>query len=68
MLPLQKDVRDGHLCYNQMIEIAYRFKVAVYDAYFLALSTTEKRPFVTADYKFAERTKDLKNIIKLSEI
>ena len=34
------------------IHIAFKFNVTVYDAYFLALSQLESKPFVTADYKF----------------
>lgn len=49
------------------IDIAYRFNVTVYDSYFLALSQIEKAPFVTADYKFWERVKKFKGIIRLSE-
>ncbi|MDD5435715.1 MAG: type II toxin-antitoxin system VapC family toxin, partial [Nitrospira sp.] len=50
------------------IDIAYRFLVTVYDAYFLALSQIEKIPFVTADYKFWGRVKDFRGIIKLSDL
>lgn len=50
------------------IDIAYKFNVTVYDAYFLALAQTEKNPFVTADYKFRERVKGFENIVKLSEL
>ena len=50
------------------IEIAFNFNVTVYDAYFLALSQIEKKPFVTADYKFIKLIKGFKGLIKLSEI
>lgn len=50
------------------IEIAFKFNVTFYDAYFLALSQMENMPFVTADYKFVDRVKGFKNIIKLSEV
>ena len=38
------------------------------DAYFLALSQLESKPFVTADYKFSSRIKGFKNIVNLTEI
>ncbi len=50
------------------IEIAFQYNVTVYDAYFMALSKIGKKPFVTADYKFYEKVKRFKNIIRLSEI
>lgn len=50
------------------IETAFKFRTTMYDAYFLALSRTESKPFITADYKFAEQVKGLKGIIKLSDI
>jgi predicted nucleic acid-binding protein len=50
------------------IEIAFKFNVTVYDAYFLALSQLENKPFVTADYRFAIRVKGFKNVVRLSEI
>ncbi len=50
------------------VEAAYKFKVTVYDAYFLALSQIVSKPFITADYKFTERVRGFKNIIRLSDI
>ena len=50
------------------IDIAFKFNVTVYDAYFLALSQLESKPFVTADYKFTGRTKGFKDIVNLTEI
>ena len=50
------------------IDIAFKFNVTVYDAYFLALSQLESKPFVTADYKFAGRIKGFKDIVNLTEI
>lgn len=50
------------------IEIAFKFNVAVYDAYFLSLSQRENKPFLTADYKFAERVRRAKNIVRLREL
>ncbi|NOZ68158.1 MAG: type II toxin-antitoxin system VapC family toxin [Deferribacteres bacterium] len=49
------------------VEIAFRYGVTVYDAYFLALSQIEKKPFITADYKFIKRIRGFKNIMRLSE-
>lgn len=53
---------------DRAIEMAFKYNVTVYDASFLALSQTEKRLLVTADYKFVERLKGFKHIIKLSEL
>lgn len=50
------------------IDIAFKFNVTIYDAYFLALSQLESKPFVTADYKFTRRIKGFKNIVNLTEI
>ena len=50
------------------IDIAFKFNVTVYDAYFLALSQLESKPFVTADYKFTGRIKCFKDIVNLTEI
>lgn len=50
------------------IEIAFKCNVTVYDAYFLALSQLESKPFVTADYKFTGRIKGFKDIVNLTEI
>lgn len=48
--------------------IGFKFNLPVYDAYFLALSRIEGKPLITADYKFVERMKGTKGIIKLSDI
>ncbi|MBI4378958.1 MAG: type II toxin-antitoxin system VapC family toxin [Nitrospinae bacterium] len=53
---------------ERAIEIAFKYNISVYDAYFLSLSQIENMPFITADYKFVDRVKGFKNIIKLSEI
>lgn len=50
------------------IETAFKFRTTVYDAYFLVLSRTESKPFITADYKFAEQVKGVRGIIRLSDI
>lgn len=50
------------------IDLAFRFGVTVYDAYYLALSQAEKKPFVTADYRFLARIKGFRGALKLSEI
>jgi predicted nucleic acid-binding protein len=55
-----------HETVERAVEIAFQYNVSVYDAYFLALSRKEKKPFVTADHGFYEKAKKLKNIIKLS--
>jgi len=50
------------------ITIGFKFNIPVYDAYFVALSRIEGKPLITADYKFVERMKGTKGIIKLSDI
>jgi predicted nucleic acid-binding protein len=53
---------------TRAVEIAFRFNVTIYDAYFLALSRVEEKPFITADYKLVECIKGFKNIVRLSDI
>ena len=53
---------------ERAVEIAFQYSVSVYDAYFLALSRKERKPFVTADYRFYEKVKKLKNIVRLSHL
>lgn len=53
---------------TRAVEIAFRFNITIYDAYFLALSRVEEKPFITADYKLVECIKGFKNIIRLSDI
>jgi predicted nucleic acid-binding protein len=50
------------------IYIAFKYNITAYDAYFVALSKTEGKPFITADYKFVGRVKEFKEIVKLSDI
>ena len=50
------------------VEIAFKYTVTVYDAYFLALSQLEKKNFITADYKFIKCIKGFKNILSLSKL
>ncbi len=52
----------------EAISLAFRYGVTVYDAYFLALSRIERKPLIIADYKFAERVKASKEIIRLSDL
>ncbi len=42
---------------EQATTIAFKYNITFYDAYFLALSRKEEKPFITADYKFAEKMK-----------
>jgi predicted nucleic acid-binding protein len=50
---------------EQAIDLAGRFDVTVYDAYFLALAESEKINLVTADYKFFDKVKDVSSVIRL---
>jgi predicted nucleic acid-binding protein len=50
------------------ISIAFKYGVTVYDAYFLALSRIERKPLIIADYKFAEKVKASKEILRLSDL
>jgi len=53
---------------GETISLAFKHNVTAYDAYFLALSKKESRPFITADYRFMERVKGFRGIIRLSDI
>lgn len=53
---------------EQATTIAFKYNITIYDAYFLALSRKEEKPFMTADYKFAEKMKGVKGILRLLEI
>jgi predicted nucleic acid-binding protein len=53
---------------REAISLAFKHDVTVYDAYFLALSKREGKPFITADYRFMGRVKGFREIIKLSDI
>ena len=53
---------------EQATTIAFKYNIKIYDAYFLALSRKEEKPFITADYKFAEKMKGVKGILRLLEI
>ena len=50
------------------INIAYKYNITIYDAYFIALSRVEGKPLITADYKLTERVNGLRGIIKLLDI
>jgi predicted nucleic acid-binding protein len=50
------------------INIAFKYNITIYDAYFIALSRVEGKPLITADYKLTERVKGLRGIIKLLDI
>lgn len=50
------------------VSLAYKYNVTVYDAYFLALCRTERKPLIIADYKLFKKIKGFKEIIKLSDM
>jgi predicted nucleic acid-binding protein len=52
----------------EAISIAFKYGVTVYDAYFLALSRIERKPLIIADYKFAEKVKASKEMLRLSDL
>jgi predicted nucleic acid-binding protein len=52
----------------EAISLAFKHNLTAYDAYFLALSKKEGKPFITADYRFIGRVKGFRGIIKLSDI
>lgn len=58
---------EAHII-DRAVEIAFDYNVTLYDSYFLALSQVEKKPLITADYKFYGRVKRIKNIVKLADI
>jgi predicted nucleic acid-binding protein len=49
------------------VKLAYSWNVTVYDACFLALAQKEKKTLITADYKFYERAKGARHIVRLSD-
>ncbi len=53
---------------DRAVEIAFDYNVTLYDSYFLALSQVEKKPLITADYKFYERVRRIKNIVRLADL
>jgi predicted nucleic acid-binding protein len=53
---------------REAISLAFKYNSTVYDTYFLALSTREGKPLITADYKFTEKLKGVRGIIKLSDV
>jgi predicted nucleic acid-binding protein len=53
---------------SDAISLAFRHNLTAYDAYFLALSKKEGKPFIMADYRFLGRVKGFRGIIKLSDI
>jgi predicted nucleic acid-binding protein len=50
------------------INIAFKYNITIYDAYFIALARVEGKPLITADYKLTDRVKGLKGITKLLDI
>ena len=53
---------------NLAIDIAFKNNVTIYDSCFLALSQIEKMPLITSDYKFVDRIRGIKNIIRLYDL
>ncbi|OGF62745.1 MAG: hypothetical protein A2Y62_06330 [Candidatus Fischerbacteria bacterium RBG_13_37_8] len=51
-----------------VIEIAYAYNVSVHDSCYLALSQIEDKPFIIANYKFVERIKGFKRVIKSAQL
>jgi predicted nucleic acid-binding protein len=52
---------------ERSIDMAFKFNITVYDAYFLSLAQSEGKPLITADYKMAGRMKGSKYLMRLSE-
>lgn len=52
---------------ERSIDMAFKFTITVYDAYFLSLAQTEGKALITADYKMAGRMKGSKYLVRLSE-
>lgn len=52
---------------ERAINTAFKFRITVYDAYYLALAQTGNAPLITADYKMAGRLKGFKQVVRLSE-
>ena len=52
----------------EAINLAFKYSSTVYDTYFLALSRKEGKALITADYRFTEKLKGVRGIIKLSDV
>jgi len=52
---------------SSAVRLAYSCNITVYDACFLALAQKEKKILITADYKFYERAKGEKRIVRLTD-
>ncbi len=53
---------------KKALGLAYRMKITVYDAYFIALAKDSASTLVTADYACYEKIKSLPGVLKLSEV
>ncbi len=53
---------------REVINLAFKYNSTVYDTYFLALSTREGKPLITADYKFTEKLRGVRGIIRLTDM
>lgn len=52
---------------ERSIDMAFKFNITVFDAYFLSLAQSEGKPLITADNKMAGRMKGSKYLMRLSE-
>ena len=48
-------------------ELAFRFGITVYDAYYLSLAQIENKSLITADHKMAAKVKKFKHVMRLSD-
>lgn len=53
--------------FARAVEIAFKFNITVYDAYFLSLAHSENRPLITADDKLARRAKGSKYLMRIAD-
>jgi predicted nucleic acid-binding protein len=59
-------VEPGVVVYS--VQLAFQHAVTLYDAYFLALAAKSDYALVTADYKFHQKVKELKYVIRLDKL
>lgn len=50
------------------VEVAYRYKVTLYDAVFIALAKSSQARLITADYSLSEKVGSLPDVIPLKNL
>lgn len=68
LIDLELEIRslDIDILYSAL-NLAFKYEVTLYDAYFLTLAEVTKSPLITADYKFYKKVSDSKSVKRLSD-